>query len=72
MARSEGHRHGADKIDEVLTWCAELDIPIITLWALSTENLGREANELDPHGRPPLWMARSRKTLARVFAARTE
>jgi short-chain Z-isoprenyl diphosphate synthase len=41
-----GHRHGADKIDELLDWCAPLGIEEITLWALSNENLGRPGTQL--------------------------
>jgi short-chain Z-isoprenyl diphosphate synthase len=44
----EGHRHGADKIDELLHWCSDLGIPEVTVWALSGENLSRPAGELDP------------------------
>ena len=43
---SEGHRAGADKIPEFLDWCFELDIPYVTLWLLSTDNLGRDDEEL--------------------------
>jgi short-chain Z-isoprenyl diphosphate synthase len=43
----EGHRRGADKIDELLDWCTELGIREATLWALSGENLGRPTRELD-------------------------
>ena len=43
---AEGHRQGARKIDELLEWCHELDIPYVTLWLLSTENLQREAAEV--------------------------
>lgn len=32
---------GARKLDDVLEWCAELRIPAVTLWAVSTDNLGR-------------------------------
>ena len=38
-----GYRLGATKAEEVLTWCAEQRIPMVTLWSLSTENLSREA-----------------------------
>jgi short-chain Z-isoprenyl diphosphate synthase len=41
-----GHRRGADKIDELLDWCAPLGIEEITLWALSNENLGRPGSQL--------------------------
>ncbi len=43
---SEGHRAGARKIDELLEWCAELEIPIVTLWLLSTDNFRRNPAEL--------------------------
>lgn len=42
----EGYRAGADKTEEVLTWCRELSIPVITLWWLSTENLARGPEEV--------------------------
>jgi short-chain Z-isoprenyl diphosphate synthase len=37
---------GADKLDELLAWCAELRIPAITLWVFSTDNLRRTAEEV--------------------------
>ena len=43
---ADGYRIGADKTEEVLTWCAELDIPTVTLWALSTDNLARPAADV--------------------------
>ena len=43
---AEGHRRGAEKIDELLAWCVDLDIPIVTLWLLSTENLSRDEQEV--------------------------
>jgi short-chain Z-isoprenyl diphosphate synthase len=45
---SEGHRAGADKILEFLGWCDELDVRVVTLWLLSTDNLSRPAAELAP------------------------
>jgi len=42
-----GHRRGADKILELLEWCQEVDVEVVTLWMLSTDNLEREAKELD-------------------------
>lgn len=41
-----GHAAGAKKIVEFLLWCDELDIPVRTLWLLSTENLQRDESEL--------------------------
>jgi short-chain Z-isoprenyl diphosphate synthase len=42
----DAYRAGAAKLDEVLAWCVDLGIPAVTLWACSTENLAREAGEL--------------------------
>lgn len=44
---AEGHRYGADNADQLVTWCDELRIPVVTLWALSTDNLQRPRDELD-------------------------
>lgn len=43
-----GHRAGAAKIQELLGWCAETDVEVVTLWLLSTDNLDRPAEELTP------------------------
>lgn len=45
---AEGHRKGADKIDDVLAWCEDLLVPVVTVWALSIDNFGREPEELLP------------------------
>lgn len=42
-----GHHHGADKIDELLDWCIELDVKFITLYAFSTENFNRHEKEVE-------------------------
>src|SRR5690349_12904049 len=44
----QGHRAGADKIAELLGWCQETGVEVVTLWLLSTDNLSRPAAELDP------------------------
>jgi len=44
---SLGHREGAKKLDEVLAWCAELGIKVLTIWVLSTDNLMRGRGELE-------------------------
>lgn len=41
-----GYRLGAKKAEEVLTWCGQLGIPMVTLWWLSTENLRRDPEEV--------------------------
>jgi tritrans,polycis-undecaprenyl-diphosphate synthase [geranylgeranyl-diphosphate specific] len=42
----EGHWEGADKVEEFLDWCLELDVKIITLYSFSTENFTRDAEEV--------------------------
>lgn len=43
---AHGHRKGADKISEFLTWCDEAGIELVTLWLLSTENMSRDEAEI--------------------------
>jgi len=44
-----GYRAGADKLREFCAWCDDLGIPLVTLWVLSTDNLGRDTDdELGP------------------------
>jgi tritrans,polycis-undecaprenyl-diphosphate synthase [geranylgeranyl-diphosphate specific] len=42
-----GHWRGADAVENLLDWCEQLDIKIITLYALSAENLDRNDEELE-------------------------
>jgi len=43
-----GHQRGADKIVEFLGWCDDVEVEVVTLWMLSTDNLQRPADELAP------------------------
>jgi short-chain Z-isoprenyl diphosphate synthase len=46
---SSGHRKGADKIFELLDWCRQAGVEVVTLWLLSTDNLvARSQEELEP------------------------
>jgi undecaprenyl diphosphate synthase len=47
MPSWEGHRKGAKNLDEFFNWCFDLNIPQVSAWILSTENLNREKSELD-------------------------
>jgi tritrans,polycis-undecaprenyl-diphosphate synthase [geranylgeranyl-diphosphate specific] len=47
MMAVEGHIKGKDKIEELLDWCLEVGIRVLTVFALSTENLSRPPEELD-------------------------
>ena len=44
---NEGHKLGRKKLDEVLHWCLDLDIHVLTVYAFSTENFNREPDEVD-------------------------
>lgn len=44
---SHGHRAGARKISELVTWCGERGIELVTVYLLSTENLKRSPEELE-------------------------
>ena len=44
--KNMGHTLGAHKAYEVLDWCLELGIPHVTLWVFSTENGGRDQEEV--------------------------
>ena len=45
---SEGHQAGADNIANLLSWCDEVGVEVVTLWLLSTDNLNRPKKELRP------------------------
>lgn len=43
---SHGHRQGAKKIGEMISWCRDTDIEVVTIYLLSTENLKRSEQEV--------------------------
>jgi short-chain Z-isoprenyl diphosphate synthase len=43
---SYGHQKGADHIFDVLEWCRQAGVEVVTLWLLSTDNLARPAAEV--------------------------
>lgn len=43
---SHGHRVGAKKIGEMVRWAEDTDVETVTVYLLSTENLGRSSSEL--------------------------
>ena len=47
LAAGIGHRIGKEKLERVLDWVLEINIPWFTVYALSTENLNRPPEELD-------------------------
>jgi short-chain Z-isoprenyl diphosphate synthase len=45
---SQGHVVGARHIADLLDWCSEAGVEHVTVWLLSTDNLRRPADELEP------------------------
>lgn len=43
---SVGHTVGAQRVDEVLDWCFETGIKVVTIYAFSTENFSRKPKEV--------------------------
>lgn len=42
-----GHARGAEKLREVLNWCYEIGIPVVTVWSFSLENFQRDTGEVN-------------------------
>ena len=43
----EGHKRGVDTLENVLEWCIDLGINIVTVYAFSTENFKRSEKEVE-------------------------
>ncbi len=46
LGTGDGHEKGKDKLEEMLDWCLEAGIRVLTVYAFSTENLYRELEEV--------------------------
>jgi tritrans,polycis-undecaprenyl-diphosphate synthase [geranylgeranyl-diphosphate specific] len=44
---AEGHDKGREKLETILEWCMEIGVRILTVYAFSTENVGREKEEVE-------------------------
>ena len=44
---TDSYRVGMARFAEFLGWANQFDIPVVTAWVLSKENLSRPPNELD-------------------------
>lgn len=45
--RNYGHQKGAEKVEDVVTWCFEAGVKYVSLYAFSCENWGRPKEEVD-------------------------
>lgn len=43
----DGHDMGRDKLEQVLDWCMEVDVKVLTVYAFSTENIKRTMGEVE-------------------------
>jgi tritrans,polycis-undecaprenyl-diphosphate synthase [geranylgeranyl-diphosphate specific] len=46
LSSEAGHVMGSKKIEDVLDWCYSLEIPVLTIYAFSTENFKRSTDEV--------------------------
>jgi short-chain Z-isoprenyl diphosphate synthase len=42
-----GHERGAAKLEEVLNWCEETGVRVVTVWIFSMDNFNRDPEEVD-------------------------
>jgi undecaprenyl diphosphate synthase len=47
LPRTEGHRRGADSVEQVVEACNDVGVEFLTLYAFSTENWKRPKSEVD-------------------------
>ena len=43
----EGHRVGIDKLKDVMGWCRDFEVRMVTLWGFSMENFDRDRGEVE-------------------------
>jgi tritrans,polycis-undecaprenyl-diphosphate synthase [geranylgeranyl-diphosphate specific] len=46
LATQEGHERGKDRLEDVLEWCLDVGVRILTVYAFSMENVDREDEEV--------------------------
>src|SRR5512136_274930 len=44
---SEGHEKGREKLENILEWCMDIGVKMLTVYAFSTENVGRDKLEVE-------------------------
>lgn len=47
ISDNEGHVRGRQKLEEVLEWCMEAGVKVVTVYGFSTENFQRDKKEVD-------------------------
>ncbi len=46
LSSNEGHVRGKEKLEDVLEWCREIGIKVVTVYGFSTENFSRNPEEV--------------------------
>ena len=46
LEKESGHTKGKEKLEDMLDWCTEVGIKILTVYAFSTENFKRDSKEV--------------------------
>ncbi|MBI5224138.1 di-trans,poly-cis-decaprenylcistransferase [Candidatus Micrarchaeota archaeon] len=46
ISRQEGYQIGIRKIGDVVKWCKEQDVKMLTMWGFSTDNFKRDPSEI--------------------------
>ncbi|MDH4246872.1 MAG: polyprenyl diphosphate synthase [Deltaproteobacteria bacterium] len=44
---NEGHARGAEKLEEVLNWCEEFGVHVVSVWVFSLDNFKRDSGEVN-------------------------
>ncbi|MFW9995380.1 MAG: polyprenyl diphosphate synthase [Candidatus Odinarchaeota archaeon] len=47
MPPKMGHHHGAERLKDIIKWCYDLNVHVLTLFAFSNENFNRPKEELE-------------------------
>lgn len=47
LTKHEGYAKGIEKIGDVLKWCKEFNVNMLTMWGFSTDNFKRDKNEVN-------------------------
>lgn len=47
ISDNEGHLRGKEKLEEVLEWCMEVGVRVVTVYGFSTENFNRDSREVN-------------------------
>lgn len=47
LPENQGHVRGKEKLEEVLQWCMDIGVRIVTVYGFSTENFRRDRKEVD-------------------------